>query len=173
MKKRAKRSTSIRNYYVDIATLLPFLMLLFTGVIMLVYHTGKPYEEAIFNKDGNFWLNTHIAFAVISFLMIIVHLSLHLNWFKKLFSGKLKNKYWIRNLILVILFISTMLTSVFPWLILDESESTTLLLGLHNKIGLLLIIFFAIHLFSYFNWLTIMTNKVLANKSVSNNSDPL
>lgn len=150
---------SKRNYYIDIATLLPFLLLLFTGIIMLIYHTGKPYCETTLGKDGDFWLDTHIVFAVISFIMIIIHLSLHLNWFQKLFTGKLKNKYWIKNLILVIVFSLTFLTSAIPWLFLDESNTATLMLGIHNKLGLLLIIFFVIHLLSYYKWLLNMTKK--------------
>lgn len=148
---------SKRNYYIDIVALLPFLLLLFTGVIMLIYHTGKPYCETTMGKDGYFWLDTHIVFAVISFIMIIIHLSLHLNWFKKLFTGKLKNKYWIKNLILVIVFSLTFLTSAIPWLFLDESNTATLMLGIHNKLGLLLTIFFVIHLLSYYKWLLNMT----------------
>lgn len=152
-------SKSKRNYYVDIATLLPFLILLFTGIIMLMYHTGKPYSETTLGIDGDFWLDAHKVFAVISFVMITIHLSLHLNWFKKLFTGKLKNKYWTRNLIMVIVFSLTFLTSSIPWLILNESNTATLMLGIHNKLGLLLIIFFFIHLLSYFKWLVIMTEK--------------
>lgn len=161
MKTQMKLSKSRRNYYVDIVTLLPFLMILFTGVIMLMYHAGKPYTETIFSKDRAFWLNVHILFAVITFVMVSIHLSLHLNWFKKLFSGKQKNKYWIKNLILVILFFCVTLTAVFPWLILKESNLSSLMLGLHNKIGLLLIVFFVIHLQSYFKWLFNMTKKEL------------
>ena len=158
-----RRSNSPKaNYYVDIATLLPFLLLLFTGIIMLNYHTGKPYLETTLGKDGDFWLNTHIVFAVISFIMITIHLSLHLKWFKKLFTGKLKNKYWIKNLILVIVFSLTFLTSSIPWLILDESNTSTMMLGIHNKLGLLTIIFFVIHLLSYFKWLVNMTKKAFS-----------
>lgn len=160
MKAQNNMSKSKTNYYIDIATLLPFLMLLFTGIIMLIYHTGKPYLETTLGKDGDFWLDTHIVFAVISFVMISIHLSLHLNWFKKLFTGKLKNKYWIKNLILVIVFSLTFLTSVIPWLIIDETNAATMMLGIHNKLGLLLIVFLVIHLFSYFKWLVNMTKKV-------------
>ena len=164
MKTQNKLSKPRRNYYVDIAILLPFLLLLFTGIIMLIYHTGKPYLETTLGKNGDFWLDTHIVFAIISFVMIAIHLSLHLNWFKKLFTGKLKNKYWVRNLILVITFFLTFLTSVIPRFILKESDTETLLLGIHNKLGLLLIIFFAIHLLSYLNWLIDMTKKAFNNK---------
>lgn len=168
MKEQNKLSKSRKNYYVDIVTFLPFLLLLFTGFIMLAYHAGKPSSELILNKEAHFWLNTHIVFAIITFVMINIHLSLHLNWFKKLLSGKQRNKYWIRNLILIILFLTVTLTSVFPWLILDESKTASMILGLHNKIGLLLIVFFMIHLLSYFRWLINMTKKEFGYKPTSN-----
>lgn len=159
MKTQNNIPKSKRNYYVDIATLLPFLLLLFTGIIMLIYHTGKPYPETTLGLDGHFWLDTHIFFAVISMAMVSAHLYLHLTWFKKLFTGKLKNKYWVRNLTLVIVFLFTLLTSFIPLIFLGESETAKMMLGIHNKLGLLLIIFFVIHLFSYFKWLLNMTKK--------------
>lgn len=165
MEKKNKLSKSKRNYYIDVAALLPFIMLIITGLIMLAYHTEKPYTELILSKDGGFWLNTHIVFAVITFVIIIIHLSLHINWLSKLVSGKLKNKYWVGNLILLILFLLTTIASALPWLFLDESTISTFLLGVHNKLGLLLIAFFLIHLFRYFNWLVTMTKKVFMNIS--------
>jgi len=172
MNKQNNLSKSRRNYYVDIAIFLPFLLLLLSGIIMLGYHTGSPYSETIFNKDGYFWLNTHIILAIIASGTITIHLSFHVKWFKKLFSGQPKNKYWIRNLALFFLFSSTIITSVIPWLCLDESKTTSILLGVHNKIGLLLIVFFIIHLLSYFRWLTNMTKIVFGNKTMSN-SNPM
>lgn len=163
-----RRSSSPKtNYYVDMASLLPFLFLLFTGIIMLGYHAGKPFSENTLNMDGAFWLNIHIVFAVISFVMIAVHLSLHFNGVKMLFSGKTKNKNRIRNLILVLLFFATTLASFVPWLMMGESDAARMILGLHNKMGLLLIVFFVIHLLTYFKWLINMTKKEFVNYSVA------
>ncbi|HKM45782.1 MAG TPA: hypothetical protein VJY12_10030 [Dysgonamonadaceae bacterium] len=159
MKTKSSLPKSRKNYYVDIAALVPFLMLLFTGIIMLMYHTGTSKLENILSRDGHFWLNTHIAFAIISSMIILVHLSLHLNWFRKLFSAK-RNKYWFRNLMLVILFFVTAFTSFIPLLILEESTASSMILGIHNKFGLLLIAFFIIHLLSYSKWLISTTQKV-------------
>lgn len=169
MKAENKLSKARRNYYLDIASLLPFLLLLFTGIIMLMYHTGKPYLETTLGRDREFWLNTHIVFGVISFVMTTIHVSLHVNWLKKLFTGKLKNKYWIRNLILLIVFSLTILTSAIPWLILDESNTASMLLGIHNKMGLLLIIFFVVHLLTYSKWLVNMTKNALKKRGNKGN----
>ena len=162
MKTQNKLSKGKRNYYVDVAALLPVLMLLFTGIVMLMYHTGKPYSETTLSQDRDCWLNAHILFAVISMVMIGGHLSLHLSWFKKLISGRLKNKYWVRNLILVIVFLLATLTAVIPWLILEDSKSAEMMLGIHNKLGILLTLFFVVHLLGYSKWLVSMTKKVIS-----------
>ena len=160
MEMQNKISKSRRNYYVDLVALIPFIILIITGLILLAYHAGKPYNELFLSNDGYFWLNTHIVFAVITFVMIGIHLSLHLNWFIKLVTTNLKNKYWFRNLMLVLVFLLTVLTSATPWLFLGESNASKLLLGIHNKLGLLLIAFFLIHLLSYYKWLLKMTKKI-------------
>ncbi|WP_372755867.1 DUF4405 domain-containing protein [Labilibaculum sp.] len=163
MKEKNSTSKPIRNYYVDIAAFLPFLMLLITGMILLPYHAGKVYSETILGQDRSFWLETHIVFAFTSLVLIVIHFSLHLSWFKNLFSGEKKNKYWVRNLILLLLFLATTLTSIIPFFLASESKSVSVLLGIHNKFGLLLIVFIAIHLFAYFKWLEKMTKKVLGS----------
>lgn len=158
MKKIRKSSKVKRNYYVDIASLFPFIILLFSGIIMLSYHGGKPYSESVFALNGNSWLNIHIVSAIVSFITITIHLILHKEWFKKLFSKDKKNKYWIRNFLLFIVFLATVLTSIIPPFFIDNSELSTLILGLHNKFGLLLILFFIIHLLTYFKWIINMTS---------------
>lgn len=158
-------SKSTRNYYVDIAMILPFIMLIATGIIMLIYHTGLPYKETTLGLNGYFWTDIHKVFAAISLILISIHLYLHIDWFKKLFTGKLKNKFKKRNLTLVIVFLLTAITSIIPWLILGDTEGAKLFLGIHNKLGLLLIVFFAIHLLGYFKWLTNMTKKVFIRKA--------
>lgn len=160
MKEQKNISKARKNYYVELVAMLPFIAMLFTGIIMLMYHAGKPYSETVINQNRDFWLQAHIISAVISFLITTIHLFQHINWFEKLFTGKLNNKYWFRNLILLISFTLTALTSVFPWLILGETETSEMLLGIHNKFGLLLIVFFVIHLLSYSKVLINMTKKV-------------
>lgn len=164
MKGQNKFSKSEKNYYVDIVSLLLFLILLFSGIIMLGYHAGKSATQSTLNFSYDFWMQTHIIFAVISFVAICIHLSLHINWFKKLFSGKTNNKHWVSNLILIFLFLITTLTSILPWLNIVNSDYKSLLLGIHNKFGLLLLIFFVVHLFSYFNWLVNTTRKIFQPK---------
>jgi len=160
MNSSNKNSKAKRNYFVDIAALVPMLILIFTGIIMLAYHAGQPYSEKILGLDGHIWLALHVWSAVLSFLIILLHLFLHATWFKKLFTGQLKNKHWIKNLLLVVLFLLASITAFLPWLFLGESGTASKMLGIHNKIGLLMIIFIIIHLFNYTGWMLKMTKRI-------------
>ena len=162
-KKSSGSIKAIRNYYVDIVLLLPFILSLVTGLVLLIYHTGKPFEEETLNIVGDSWLIIHKVLSIVTFSMVVIHLFLHFNWLKKLFALKLKNKHKGINIALFILFLLTVLTSALSWLIVNDIETATLLRGIHNKLGLLLIVFLVIHLKNYFNWLIVMTKRVLNN----------
>ncbi|WP_075602842.1 DUF4405 domain-containing protein [Saccharicrinis aurantiacus] len=160
MKEPNKLQKAKRNYYVDMASLLPFLLMIFTGIILLGYHAGKSTSQLTLSMSSNFWLNAHIVTSIITIGLVCVHLYQHISWFKKLFIKGGKSKKWIRNLILLILFIATTLTSLIPWLVMEDTSSSKLVLGLHNKFGLLLIIFFVIHVLSYSKWIVALTKNV-------------
>ena len=53
------QSKSKIRFYIYIIAFLPFILLLFSGAIMLYYHTGAPKEALIIAQDGYFWLAFH------------------------------------------------------------------------------------------------------------------
>lgn len=140
MKNKVSKAT--RNYYVDIISLIPFLLMIGTGIIMLIYHTGKPYCTETLSINGNTWLIIHKFFSVLSFILVAIHLIIHIDWLKNLFLKKLSNKYKSINITLLIVFLLTTLTALSSWLIVSNTEVSEELRGAHNKLGLLLIIFF-------------------------------
>lgn len=148
-----------RKYFIIIATLLPFLILIASGIILLLYHTGKPETEYTLSLAKNIWLTVHKTATVFSVLLITIHLIQHASWFKKVLSGKLKSKNKEMNLTLLALFLFAMITGVSSWLLVSDEKASYALLGVHNKFGLLLIILFLIHLKNYFRWLFTMTKK--------------
>lgn len=160
MKQDKITTKSTRKYYVDIIAFLPFLLLIVTGVIMIKYHSGAPYESATFGLLGNNWIFIHKLLSVIAAPLVIIHLTLHISWIKKLFTFKLKNKHKGINITLFILFLLCSATSFLPWFIMGDSEVGNMLRGIHNKFGLLLIIFFIIHVSVYLKWIVSMTKKV-------------
>jgi len=158
------KTKSEQNYYADLIAFVPFILLLFTGIVMLGYHVGKPYSNETLRLSGYTWILAHKILTVIALPLITVHLLLHLNWIKKIFSNRQKSRHRGKNVTLLILFLLTAGTSLLSWLVVNNSETALGLRGIHNKIGILLIIFFILHLISYFKWLLTMTKRVILRK---------
>lgn len=153
--KKAKR-----NYYVDIISILPFVLLIITGFIMLYYHAGEPFETLVFGLNGDSWLLVHQIISVPTFVIISIHLILHFQWLKKLFTGKLKDKHKIENVLLLVFFLLAAISSLLSWLIIDDEAIQGGLRGMHNKFGMLMMVFFILHFVNYFAWLKKMTLKI-------------
>ena len=161
-----KISKASRNYYLNVITILPFLILILSGLIILRYHGGESYEVATIGISGHIWLTIHRILALIVIPLIILHIWLHGYWIKKLFSLKQKNKGKNNdmNIALFVAFLLTMLTALLSWLIFEEKPIADLLRELHNKLGFALIFFFIVHLVNYFRWLMNMSQKIFGNK---------
>jgi len=137
------------RFYIYAIALLPFILLITTGVIMLKYHTGAPVESIIIGLDGHSWMTFHKIISVISMLLILLHLFVKTDWVKNLFLFKLKSKFKAANIILFVVFFLCSLTALCAWLIFGGTATAQLLVGIHNKLGLLLILLFVIHIWNY------------------------
>lgn len=137
------------RFYIYAIALLPFILLLATGVILLKYHTGALPESMIMGQDAHFWFPFHRVTAVITTLLILLHLFVKTDWVKNLFLFKLKGRFKAANIILFVVFLLCSLTALNSWLIFDGTDIAENLRGIHNKLGLLLIIMFAIHIWNY------------------------
>jgi len=152
--------SKIRFYIVAIA-LLPFVLLLVTGAFMLIYHTGKPYESKAMGLDGHDWLMFHQIMSVIVIPMIILHLTIKTDWLKRLFCFQLKGKFKVSNLLIFVFFMLSFLSSFFSWLIIQDPDIANLLRGIHNKLGMVLLILFVIHLVHYSKMMVNMTKEII------------
>lgn len=159
--QRADNSKPTRNYWVNAISFLPFLLLLISGIIMLLYHTGRPYPVETIGLNGDTWLVIHMVLSIIAVPFVVLHLYLHFDWLKKLFAFKLKNKHKRKNITLFVIFTLCVLTSLFSLFIVPDSNVRDGLRGIHNKLGLIMLVFFAIHIVNYFKWIVSMTYKVL------------
>ncbi len=162
-----KMSKASRNYYFNILTLFPFLLLLFSGIIVLRYHGGTDYNISTLSLSGHQWLKLHQVVALVVIPLIGLHLWLHKYWLKALFSFKKKNKSKNNdlNIGLLLIFFSCVVTALLAWVIVKDEKLADLLREVHNKLGLALIFFFIIHLANYYKWLVKMTRKKLGKKT--------
>lgn len=100
------------------------------------------------------WSVFHKYAIVLFALIMIIHIYLHMNWYKAIFSGKA----WSKNrqtIILSVLFILTAFSGLIPWLVdlLAGSGNTRLgLIEIHDKLALLLVVFLFLHVAKRQKW---------------------
>jgi len=153
-----------RNYFFNLFSFLPFIFLLFTGIIVLRYHTGTEKVVVTMGIDGNAWVKIHQIIALIVIPLIFIHLLMHTHWLKQLLTFKMTGKNSGMTLTLFIVFLLCAITALLAWFVFDGTKMAEALREVHNKLGLLLIVFFAIHLYNYFRWLLNMTRKHFGKK---------
>jgi hypothetical protein len=165
MSKSDKRlSKASRNYIFNLISILPFLFLLISGLIVLRYHSGTEYDDLSFGIDGYLWLKIHRITALVVVPLIIIHLWLHKHWLKRLITLKTKGKFGGTNMTLFFIFLFCVITALLAWLVFEDTKLGEALREVHSKLGLLLIVFFVVHLTNYFRWLKDMTLKFFRKK---------
>lgn len=142
-------SNNKTRFYIYTITLLPFIILLATGLILLKYHTGAPLDSTVMGQNAHFWFSFHKIIAIISTPLLLLHLFVKTNWVKKLFTLKLKDRFKISNILLFITLFLCTLTAFSTAFIFDGSDIAKVLGGIHNKLGLALILVFTIHIWNY------------------------
>ncbi len=151
------RSNIAANYRVDIATILPFLMMLATGVlIQAAYHFGHhPAEYQVMGIARSGWVNVHRLSSVAAIACVAFHLYLHREYIgnvllKKLLkrgAGRIRENFW-----LLVIFMVTSLTGVVSWLLLP-AQANRILVEIHDKLGLVLIVLSLHHVAHRWGWL--------------------
>ncbi|HRY97734.1 MAG TPA: DUF4405 domain-containing protein [Bacteroidales bacterium] len=145
---------------VDLIALVPFLFLLITGVIMLIYHSGTPREETTLFLNGEQWLWLHHLFTLIALPLVLLHLYLHWKVLLRNFMPGRKASNKPLNISLFLLLLSTASTGILSWLILSNTGAANLARQVHNKFGMALIVFYAIHLALHYSWLIRMSRSL-------------
>ena len=116
------------------------------------------------NKFG--WLFLHKISASISLAGIIIHCMLHWKFISattiKIFNRKSKTRI-LSSYYLLIIYIPTFLTSIGSWIFFNDKDSTKhALVEIHDKLALILIIIFLVHIISRFGWI-IRTYQIIIN----------
>lgn len=100
-----------------------------------------------------FWLDFHISTAVITSFLILIHMAQRWDWIEniifrkekiratKAIIGKRRNNTWF-----IIVFFLSFITGVTNWMLDGDCTLCNLV---HDKLGLLLILIFGIHLFKH------------------------
>lgn len=159
-----KNSKSNIRFYIYVIAFLPMVLLMATGMIMLEYHTGTPVESLVLGLNGHDWLLFHKIVSVIGIMLIALHLAVKTDWLKRLFTFKMKAKFKITNILIFVFFLLSFITALLSWLVFPNTEIAELLKGIHNKLGIGLIVLFVIHMVNYFKLMKGMIKKLLSAK---------
>jgi ferredoxin len=173
------RKRTFNNFLVNNLLLISGMMIIFSGLILQIgYHMGGHEEHQFGSNEMQFesmqyeqlrgidtskivcglnysgWATTHKFVIVIFSLLIIYHTYVHWKWYRGVLTKHLigKNKQVI---ILSVLFLLVAVTGLIPWFI-DLSGSTSifrmLFIEIHDKITLILIVFFVLHFIKRVKW---------------------
>ncbi len=159
-KEKQKVSKATRNYYLNLLSLAPILLLIVSGLVVLRYHGGTGYEIRTMVLDGHTWLLFHKIMATMVIPLIGMHLWFHRYWIKRIFTSKTKGKNHDMNLVLFAVFMLCVLTALISWLLFNGKPEADLLREVHNKFGFAFIFFFIVHLLNHSKWLLTMTRKL-------------
>jgi len=131
----------------------------FSGLtIMLHYHMG--HHGAISTTDTFWglhyfdWSGIHKTSSIVLTLLMAYHILLHWKWYKNVLFKKLFSKNR-QVLLLSIIFIVAFLTGFSPWILqlrVGTNSIRTSLLEIHDKIGIVLIVFLVLHVSKRFKW---------------------
>ena len=157
--------TARANFYVNLAALAPFMITIATGmVIQIQYHMHHlPDTALVLGLGRHGWLTLHKVSAVISLACILHHCAHHWRLIVTVTKKKLYLKKMSAGIIsyyLFLVFVPTALTAIASWLFL-QGHARFMLVEIHDKLALLLIVIFAVHLVSRAGWM-VRTYRALA-----------
>lgn len=156
-----RQSKANQNYLIEMFAFLPFIIMVFSGLIMIRFHTSEDKILFVWGISKSQWLFFHKICSGVASSMVVWHLAQHFYWIQQFFTLKLKNKFKFLNGALFIVFLLTAITSTLSWLVFGESFIGNALRGLHSKLGFVSIILFFFHIKNYLHWIKKMTTKLI------------
>lgn len=140
------------HFYANLASLVPSLALAASGLILQVgYHMHHlPDSTPALGLDRHEWLALHKIAAVVSLACLEYHCANHWSFIvtvtkKQLYRKKMSSS--IASYFLFILFVPTALTALVSWIFLQD-HARFMLVEIHDKLALLLVLIFLVHLAS-------------------------
>jgi succinate dehydrogenase/fumarate reductase cytochrome b subunit len=140
-------------YIVDLALFVQFLLVGGSGLIMYFYHhAGSPLLRLIHDKIG-----------ILMLVFFVVHIVLNWKWIvsaTKNFSkkGKKIKENYVMDLALFVQFLLVGVSGLIMYFYRHAGGS--LLRLIHDKIGILMLVFFVVHIILNWEWIVGTTKKL-------------
>jgi hypothetical protein len=146
----------IKSFIINLGLLFSGFLTVFSGLlIQMQYHIGNHGRDKFsLGLDYSSWSDIHkISIVMLSFLAVL-HISLHWEWYKTVIRKRLLNKNK-QVITLSIIFVVVAITGFVPWII-DLAKGNELtrkgFIEFHDKIAIILSIYFILHIVKRFNW---------------------
>jgi hypothetical protein len=186
LRKTGSPNNLFRRFWINNGLLVSGALTVISGLVLQFgFHIGhgrqmhEPGHETNYEQMRGFssapdvwgfgyseWSVFHKYAIVLFALLMIIHIYLHMNWYKAVFSGKV----WRKNrqvIILSVLFILTAFSGLIPWfvdLLAENGDAHFGLIEIHDKLALILVVFLVLHVAKRQKWFGSTFSK-LAGKS--------
>jgi len=157
------------TYITNISLLCFFVAISFTGLVMLNFHSGaSKIHETVLTLTGKNWHLLHKILISVFALLAVTHIILHPQWIKNTFVLRTFPKSFTLKVTLLLFVIYLINAAIaFPaWLFIKDKNIDSILHGIHSKTGLLLIVFFILHLIQHFKWLFTKSKQLFQTEPV-------
>lgn len=148
------------NYFIDLLFFVQFILVGYSGLVMFFNHSAAgPILRLIHDKIG-----------ILMLVFFVVHVALHWKWIvltkKNLFSNKRDiidgRKTKINYFVDLVFFIQFALVG-YSGLVMyfNHHGAGSILTFIHEKIGILMLAFFVIHIMLHWRWIVFTTKNLL------------
>jgi hypothetical protein len=162
------KSRSNLNYVVDISLLLLASILIYSGLKLQIDFHITHLSPSIVNADPEYQSLRliHIISASSGVVFFILHIVLHLSWYKAFFAGKsLKNKthmLWLSAMaFLCITFGMASFLKSLAMTSMNDEQQRKMLMEIHDKFGVLVSALLLYHVIIKTRWLINRTQRLI------------
>jgi len=149
----------LKNLLINTSLLLSGFAATYSGLLIQVqYHIGNNGSETTdklsLGLDYITWANIHKASIVVLLVLAAIHVYLHIKWYQTVIRKNLLNKNK-QVLLLSTIFIISAITGMIPWVIdaIDGNQEMRItFIEIHDKISILLSIYFISHVTKRMKW---------------------
>jgi len=143
------------------------LFAIFSGLLIQVqYHIGHHVSDSAnkYSLGLNYasWSGLHKFVITFLLVFVVLHIYLHWKWYKAVIAKRLVNKNR-QVILLTIIFVLAALTGILPWII-HLAEGNKMLrkafIEIHDKIAIILAVFFILHIMKRLKWFLITFKKI-------------
>jgi hypothetical protein len=157
----------MNKFVINLGLIVAGIATVFSGMLIQInYHMGNhgniDINDSVFGINYQSWSAIHKISIVVLSLLMVYHVYQHWKWYKTVISKRLFSKNQ-QVLILSILFMLAAFTGIIPWLIdlLEGNQMLRkLLIEIHDKLTLILTIYFILHIVKRLKWFFITFEKI-------------